>query len=91
MLMFPCVFVKENNIYMYMQFWGNYYTSPLSTFHLFPSSGMDYENEVDLLQAVITLPEEQDVNKATLFFIDEPTERVVKEVPHPTWQPGSLC
>eukprot|EP00731_Ephydatia_muelleri_P015127 Em0008g847a len=48
---------------------------------------VDYENEVDLLHAVITLPEGQDGTKATLCFIDEPTGRVVKEVPLPTWEP----
>ena len=52
---------------------------------------VDYENEVDLLHVVITLPEGQDGTRALLCFVDELTGKVVKEVPLPTWEPVSLC
>ena len=45
------------------------------------------QNEVDLLHVVITLPEGQDGTRALLCFVDELTDKVVKEAPLPTWEP----
>lgn len=62
---------------------------PPDTYDDFSSAiqDVDYENEIDLLHVVVTLPEGQDGTQAKLCFIDEPTGKVVKEVLLPTWEP----
>ncbi|XP_019855873.1 PREDICTED: DDB1- and CUL4-associated factor 17-like isoform X1 [Amphimedon queenslandica] len=52
---------------------------------------LDYENETNLLYAVITVPEgEQTI--AFLCFLDDKTGAVTKKVPLPTWSPiGGNC
>lgn len=50
---------------------------------------VDYENEVDLLYAVVTLPDRTSESnmQANLYFIDDKTGRLTKCVPIPTWRP----
>ncbi len=50
---------------------------------------LDYENEVHLLYAVITLPEGEGT-KALVCFINEAKGTIDKIVPLPTWDPVSL-
>ena len=45
---------------------------------------LDYENELELLYVVVTLPDGEDT-AASLCFIDDLTGRVTKTVPLPTW------
>ena len=53
---------------------------------------MDYENETDLLYAVVTLPDPSSESgmQCSLYFIDEKKGSVLKTVPLPTWEPVSL-
>ena len=52
---------------------------------------MDYENETDLLYAVVTLPDStsDDNMQSNLYFINERNGSVLKTVPLPTWEPVS--
>ncbi len=45
---------------------------------------LDYENELELLYAVITMPEGEGT-KALLCFINESNGTIDKIVPLPTW------
>ena len=45
---------------------------------------IDYENELDLLYSVITLPEGEQA-KAYFCFIDDTNGRITKTVALPTW------
>ncbi len=51
---------------------------------------VDYENELDLLYAVVTLPSRgegsDDGTEAWLCFIDNTTGHVIKKVLLPTWK-----
>ena len=51
---------------------------------------LDYENEVELLYAVVTLPTGSEDTRALLCFMDDRTGRITKEVPLPTWKPVSV-
>ena len=48
---------------------------------------VDYENEVELLYAVVTLPDGDEGTLALLCFVDDKTGMVTKKVPLPTWKP----
>jgi len=50
---------------------------------------LDYENEVEMLYAVVTLPEGDEGTLAQLCFVDDRTGRITKKVPLPTWKPVS--
>ncbi len=53
---------------------------------------VDYENEVDLLYAVVTLPSRDDGGtEAWLCFIDNTDGRVIKKVFLSTWKAVSKC
>ena len=45
---------------------------------------MDYENELELMYAVVTLPDGEET-AALLCFINDHTGQVTKRVPLPTW------
>ena len=45
---------------------------------------LDYENELELLYAVVTLPEGEET-AASLCFIDDLTGHVTKTIALPTW------
>lgn len=51
---------------------------------------LDYENEVELLYAVVTIPEGEEGTKALLCFINEKMGSIEKIVPIPTWDPVRL-
>lgn len=53
---------------------------------------VDYENETDLLYAVVTLPDSSTkysdpIIRCNLYFIDEKSGKILKTVPLPTWEP----
>ena len=52
---------------------------------------VDYENELDLLYAVVTLhdPSREGSMAASLFFVHDKTGDLLKKVPLPTWKPVS--
>ena len=49
---------------------------------------MDFENELDLLYAVVTLPDPstEENFQCNLYFIDESNGSILKKVPLPTWE-----
>ncbi len=49
---------------------------------------VDFENELDLLYAVVTLPDpSSDADfQCNLYFIDETSGAIMKTVPLPTWE-----
>ena len=53
---------------------------------------VDYENELDLLYAVVTLrdPSCEGNMAASLFFVHDKTGDLLKKVPLPTWKPVSF-
>ena len=52
---------------------------------------VDYENELDLLYAVVTLhdPSREGSMEASLYFVHDKTGDLLKKVPLPTWKPVS--
>ena len=54
---------------------------------------VDFENELDLLYAVVTLPDASSANdfQCNLYFINENDGTILKTVPIPTWKQVSLC
>ena len=53
---------------------------------------VDYENELDLLYAVVTLrdPSRDENMEASLYFVNDKTGDIMKKVPLPTWRAVSL-
>ena len=48
---------------------------------------VDYENELDLLHAVVTLPSRDgDGTEAWFCFLDDRTGEIIKKVSLPTWK-----
>ena len=54
---------------------------------------VDYENELDLLYAVVTLrdPSRDENMEASLYFVNDKTGDILKKVPLPTWRAVSLA
>ena len=63
--------------------------------HMFQSAiqDVDYENELDLLYAVVTLrdPSRDENMEASLYFVNDKTGDILKKVPLPTWRAVSLA
>ena len=52
---------------------------------------LDFENELDLLYAVVTLPSSDGEGTcAWLYFIDDNNGHIIKAVSLPTWKPVSI-
>ena len=53
---------------------------------------MDYENELELLYAVVTLsdPSREGNLEASLYFINDKTGDLLKKIPLPTWKAVGL-
>ena len=51
---------------------------------------VDYENEVELLYVVVTVPGGDEGTRALLCFIDDKTGVITKKIPIPTWHPVSV-
>ena len=54
---------------------------------------VDYENETDLLYAVVTLQDPTSTTnmQCNLYFINEKNGAILKTVPLPTWKPVSIA
>ena len=68
------------------------WSSSLSTLYIICQSAIqdvDYENELDLRYAVVTLhdPSREGSMEASLFFVHDKTGDLLKKVPLPTWKP----
>lgn len=50
---------------------------------------LDYENELELLYAVVSVSEGEQT-RAQLCFLDDETGRVLKTIPIPTWKQVSI-
>lgn len=64
------------------------YLSPLSQSAV---QDVDYENELDLLYAVVTLPAQHDSSsEAWLCFVDERNGNILRRIALPTWKTVSV-
>lgn len=59
------------------------------TDHISAIQDVDYENEVELLYVVVTVPGGDEGTRALLCFIDDKTGVITKKIPIPTWHPDA--